>query len=100
MAPTITTITLNWHADAGHAWLQAPATLLDAVGLARKDFTKFSYVSSSGSMYLEEDCDAPKLLDALKAKDIHVEYKEHHYMRHAPCKRFPKNTEGEWSPST
>jgi len=92
------TITLNWHSDPGHAWLEAPATLLDAAGLTRKDFTKHSYVSSSGAMYLEEDCDAPKLLDVLKTKGVHVEYRERNYMKHAPCTRLQKNTEGEWEP--
>ena len=45
---------VQWHADAGHAWLQVP--IATCRGLA---VSAYSYADRSrGFAYLEEDCDA------------------------------------------
>jgi hypothetical protein len=56
------TITLNFHHDAGHGWLEVPKHWVD--DLCRKGFnplSRFSYYSRlHGCYYLEEDLDAPR----------------------------------------
>ena len=70
----ITTITITpptvarihvWHSDPGHAWLQVTLSQLADVGLGPLSFSVYSY-SRNGVCYLEEDCDAPKYLDAYR----------------------------------
>jgi hypothetical protein len=92
-------ITLKFHTDPGHGWLEVPAPILDACGLTFKDFTTCSYVSSLGTMYLEEDCDALKFKGVFESKFGPFEVREVVYHRgHAPLKRLPPNTFGEWKP--
>lgn len=58
---------LNFHSDPGHGWLAVPTAEVERVGLAGK-ISGYSYRSESGTtLYLEEDCDAPAYLDALRA---------------------------------
>ena len=50
--------------DAGHGWLRIYKGVLEALGIA-KDISRYSYIKDE-MVYLEEDCDAGKLLKALK----------------------------------
>ena len=57
---------LTFHMDSGHAWLQVPVGFDLAVGFKP---STYSYINE-GSLYLEEDSDAPKfikLIGRLKA---------------------------------
>lgn len=66
-----TTIKFIKYDDPGHGWLAVPTAYLQKIGLALKDFSKYSYRSRDGSMvYLEEDCDAGKFVQVLEQKDI------------------------------
>lgn len=61
---------LRWKAmflsDPSHGWLKVPSTILYLYGL-ENEISHFSYVSPTGKhVYLEEDSDAGKLLDAIK----------------------------------
>lgn len=58
--------------DPGHAWLRVP--LAEIVGMT---FSKYSYADGEYA-YLEEDCDAPKFMDAksLQWQDIPTEHIE------------------------
>lgn len=59
-------LALNFHSDAGHGWLEAPAQLVRDLKIAGV-ISGYSYVSRDRStVYLEEDCDAPLLLNTLK----------------------------------
>lgn len=60
-------IVLNFHSDPGHGWLECTAGLLRSLGIAHK-VTPYSYRGEGYTVYLEEDCDAPLLLQALRAK--------------------------------
>lgn len=92
-------LTLRTHVDPAHGFLEVPAPILRTLELTPKDFTKYSYVSSLGTMYLEEDCDWPKFLLVLKDKlGLDVVYQERHYERGAPCRKLQRNTEGEYTP--
>ena len=67
----MSTITLTLHEDAAHGWIECPKSLLTRLGIER-EITFYSYMDG-GLAYLEEDCDAPRLLAACKAAGIEVE---------------------------
>lgn len=50
--------------DPGHGWLILSPKWIGAVGLTLAAFSRCSYVSPEGLLALEEDCDAPKFLEA------------------------------------
>ena len=50
--------------DPGHGWLILSPQWVGAVGLTVAAFSTSSYVSEDGTLALEEDCDAPKFLEA------------------------------------
>lgn len=53
---------LAWISDSGHAWLSVPLEDVRASGI---EVSEFSYVSNDGgTVFLEEDVDAPAFLDA------------------------------------
>ena len=60
--------TFTFESDSGHGWLLVTYAQLAKVGLSEQDITPFSYVSQTGQIALEEDCDAATFLDAWKAK--------------------------------
>jgi hypothetical protein len=53
-------------ADPGHGWLKVTVNDIYKVGLKPTDFSRYSY-RSGRNCYLEEDCDAPKFVDAWTA---------------------------------
>jgi hypothetical protein len=61
-------LTLPFHYDAGHGWLEAPKALVDALEVVP---TSYSY-QTEDRYYLEEDCDAGQLIEVLKAYDIAI----------------------------
>lgn len=63
------TRTFVFHTDPGHGWLEVPKELVKQLKVR---VSQFSY-QDRNNYYLEEDCDAPRLIDALKANGI--EYK-------------------------
>ena len=67
-------ITLTFHTDPGHGWLEIEKQLVIELGIAPK-ISRFSYVLGT-RMFLEEDCDAGLAIDALKARGYEVGFKE------------------------
>lgn len=57
-----------FHNDPGHAWLEVPMGMIFRLGLADK-ISSCSYRNGEKA-YLEEDCDAPLFLQALKSAGI------------------------------
>ena len=55
------------HTDPGHGWLAVTLNDIADVGLTPSDFTQYSY-QRADVLYLEEDCDAGKFIDAWKLK--------------------------------
>lgn len=53
--------TFPFHSDPGHGWLEVNAADAASVGLSPQSFSKYSY-QDGATMYLEEDCDAPKFV--------------------------------------
>jgi len=67
---------LNFHSDAGHGWLQVTTHQLAELGIYNQ-VSRYSYINlaysnddESYDVYLEEDCDAPLFLNALKEQGI------------------------------
>jgi len=56
--------TLRFISDSAHGWLEVPTVDVAAAGVTP---SRYSYIDGhSGLTYLEEDCDAPKYLDATR----------------------------------
>jgi hypothetical protein len=76
-------IKLTFFNDPGHGWLRAPKKLLKQYGVADK-ISEYSYADAEYA-YLEEDCDAPRLLDAIEASGLTVKlidrYSTHCFVR-------------------
>lgn len=77
---------VNFYADPGHGWMSVKKQFLNDLGVADK-ISHFSY-QRGGTAYLEEDCDASVLLDALKQAGIEVEIKHHHTDRRSPIRSY------------
>ncbi len=54
--------------DPGHGWLEVTTVDLARVGLKSSDFSRYSY-RRGNTLYLEEDCDAPKFIEAWRRKN-------------------------------
>jgi hypothetical protein len=80
-AKNISKITLQVYNDPGHGWVKTPLVLLQQLEIV-KEITKYSYIkrpdmnSNKGFAYLEEDCDAATLINAMKAKGIIYTFKD------------------------
>lgn len=64
------TVKLDYITDPGHGWVKCSWDLARKLDLVDK-ISSFSY-TRNGYFFLEEDCDAPLLLTALKAKGVDV----------------------------
>lgn len=83
-------MTLTYHTDPGHGWLEVSPFALADVGLTVADFSGYSYVGPAGGehsnptrYYLEEDCDMAKFMEAFKTK--HGEYPDLNETYADPC---------------
>lgn len=65
---------LVFRADAGHGWLQVPMSLVRDLGIL-DDITPYSY-RRGDTAYLEEDCDASLLINALRDAGVEVTCRE------------------------
>lgn len=88
---TTATITLNFHTDPGHGWLEAPMSLVRKLGIATK-VSHYSYTRGDNTVvFLEEDCDAPLLMKALKEQlGVGIELKEVHSDNDSFIRRLPR----------
>lgn len=63
--PYLSTLILTWHSDPGHEWLEVPIELIRKLNVSDK-ISGYSYVSRDlSTAYLEGDCDAAVVLDAV-----------------------------------
>lgn len=67
---------IQLYSDPGHGWFKVERALLIKLGIFN-DITGFSY-QRNDNVYLEEDCDAGRLFQALDAAKIAWSYKENH----------------------
>lgn len=64
----------RFHQDDGHGWLEVGQDLLERHGLMGQ-ISRYSRLQG-GVAYLEEDCDAPRLIRALRDAGIDCEFEE------------------------
>jgi hypothetical protein len=64
---------LNYYQDPGHGWIKCNKSLLQKLGIAA-DISRYSYMRGDCA-YLEEDCDASRLLEAARAAGIVIQLK-------------------------
>lgn len=73
-----------YHHDAGHGWLEVPATLVKELGIK---ISACSY-KREDKAYLEEDCDAPLFLKSLQSHGIDYEIADKYDGNHSPIRNF------------
>jgi hypothetical protein len=66
------TLTKKFHSDGGHGWLAVKKTELQMLGI-ESTISEFSY-QRGGTVYLEEDSDAPAFINAARDRGIKVEF--------------------------
>lgn len=81
-------LTLNFYADPGHGWLACKRSLVAELGLLRQ-ITPYSY-QRGGTVYLEEDCDASLVTQALRDKGIAFIFKEKHTDKTSPIRSYER----------
>ena len=79
---------LKFYADPGHGWLAVKRNLLHKYGVADK-VSAFSY-QRGATVYLEEDCDAGLILNALKAAGVEVSFIEKHTDKRSPIRSYDR----------
>lgn len=78
----------KFHEDPGHGWVEVNISELVALGIQRK-ISRYSY-RYGNVCYLEEDCDAPLWLEAMKSAGREVELVFVNYPRNeAPLRKYP-----------
>ena len=65
---------LNFFTDPGHGWVEVPISLVRELNIANK-ISHYSY-RKHNLAFLEEDCDAGLLIEALKARGDSIELVE------------------------
>jgi dihydropteroate synthase len=64
----MTPLSLTYHQDPSHGWIEVPMTLIETLGIIL-DISPYSY-KRNGLAYLEEDCDASVLLSAMTEQGL------------------------------
>jgi len=84
------TLKLTFYTDPGHGWLRVRKEVLFELGI-HKDISTFSYHNGRYA-YLEEDCDAPRLINKLEEVGIKVEIKGSNTNSDSHIRRFARFT--------
>lgn len=86
-------MTFEFIEDSGHAWLKVPYQLLETLNLNHK-ISEFSFRNKEWA-WLEEDCDAPLLINTLNNLNIsltfnkvYVKDRTKYFSRHSSVFRF------------
>lgn len=73
--------------DPGHAWASVTINDLAQVGLSPSDFSPYSY-RRGDVCALEEDCDLPIYLRALRRHHIPIDVRTYTTNKPAPCRKW------------
>ena len=79
---------LTYWQDPGHGWIEAPRALIERLGIAHA-ISRFSY-QDGARCYLEEDCDAPRLIEAMRRANIQLDIIEVHISGDAPIRALAR----------
>jgi hypothetical protein len=77
---------IKYYTDPGHGWGAVKRHVLEDLGIASQ-ISRFSYQRGK-TVYLEQDCDLPRLLTALSARGIWVEHVNRHTDRRSAIRSF------------
>ena len=87
----IDTAVYTAHNDPGHGWLEVPASLVTALDVHPSEY---SYRSrDGGTLYLEEDCDAPTFIRAYEVKYGTVHVVDMYHNRDCFVRSLPRVTQ-------
>jgi hypothetical protein len=84
-------LSYTWISDSGHAWLEVSIDEINALNIGHR-ISDYSYINGE-TVYLEEDCDAPIFIEALKEKlppTEYVTFKGRYINGDAPCRQFKR----------
>lgn len=79
---------LTYLNDPAHGWVSVPHKLLFDLGIVDK-ISRYSYMTETRA-YLEEDCDAVILIEALKLKGIICVMVEKYSDRMSPVRSYAR----------
>lgn len=76
----------RYYTDPGHGWVAVSRSFLKTLGVAHR-VSSYSY-QRGGTVYLEEDCDAGLVVDALRALGVTYTLDERHTDRRHPIRSY------------
>ncbi len=80
--------TYTFYEDPGHGWLAVPLKDLRALGI-QNQISACSYLNGD-TAYLEEDCDAPRFVEAYKNQIVGPgPVFTEKYQEHTPIRKYP-----------
>lgn len=79
-------LNLKFYCDPGHGWVAVKVSLLRELGITGQ-ISRCSFVKG-GTAYLEEDCDAERLIRALDAKGIAYKIESKHTNSYSPIRNY------------
>ena len=79
-------ISIKVFADPRHAWARFPKANLMELGIANKIST-YSYQNGTNA-FLEEDCDLPVLLNALRQRGYEIKFNESHANKQSKIRNY------------
>ena len=81
------TMKVKYYTDPGHGWIAVKRKVLEQF-MPYSDVTCFSHVKGK-TVYLEEDYDASRFLDAVRARGIAVIFENRYTDRTHPIRSYP-----------
>lgn len=87
-------IKLTFFANPGHAWLRVPHSLIEKVGVTNQ-ISSYSYKTKLYG-YLEEDCDAPRFLDAAEKAGLTLSIVDKYSENYSPYKHVSFTCQGDF----
>lgn len=86
-------LVVTQHIDPAHSWIEVPRALVDTLGIAAS-ISVYSYEAADGTLFLEEDCDAPLFEEAALAAGLLIEYDEVICDHLSPIRQLPHYSRG------
>ena len=78
-------LTLNYHQDPAHGWVEVEPWMLDMVNMPRSSVTRYSY-KHGDKLYLEEDCDFSTFADHAAKAGVEFNLRGIYYCGDAPMR--------------
>jgi hypothetical protein len=79
--------TFTLHTDNGHGWLRVTIAEITMLRFHINDFSRYSY-RKNDDLFLEEDCDAGKFLNAFQAMYGEPHINVENYNGSSPIRRY------------